>query len=99
MDEPFVGAARYIARFQSGGAVTRADPRFHRASRHATDAAATTGSSATTIGRPPGKPEWIAMLERRLGGSAAPLHEPDSDAIALRPVFQNGYHEAKTVTG
>jgi hypothetical protein len=33
-----------------------------------TDAAtATQIERAPTIGRPPGRPEWIAMLERRLG--------------------------------
>jgi hypothetical protein len=39
-----------------------------------TDAATTTRiERAPTIGRPLGRPEWIAMLERRLGRPLAPL--------------------------
>ena len=38
-----------------------------------TDAATTTRiERAPTIGRPLGRPEWIAMLERRLGRPLAP---------------------------
>ena len=38
-----------------------------------TDAATTTRiKRAPTIGRPLGRPEWIAMLERRLGRPLAP---------------------------
>jgi putative transposase len=40
------------------------------------DAATTTRiERAPTIGRPRGSPEWIAMLERRLGRPLAP-HKP-----------------------
>jgi len=42
-----------------------------------TDAATTTRTErAPTIGGPLGKPEWIAMLERRLGRHLAP-RKPD----------------------
>ena len=45
------------------------------------DAAATTRiERAPTIGRPLGRPEWIAMLERRLGRPLAPAQtRPNRD--------------------
>jgi hypothetical protein len=44
-----------------------------------TDAARTTRiERAPTIGRPLGRPEWIAMLERRLGRPLAPANPAQS---------------------
>ena len=51
-----------------------------------TDAATTTRiERAPAIGRPLGRPEWIAMLERRLGRSLAPANPDQSREWSRTP--------------
>jgi putative transposase len=55
-----------------------------------TDAATTTRiERAPTIGRPLGSPEWIAMIERRLGRPLAP-GKPGSKPRVERDIAQQG---------
>jgi putative transposase len=61
----------------AGGAVARTDPRFCRTSRHADRRGDDDPDRAgPTIGRPLGRPEWIAMLEPARPPFSAPQTRP-----------------------
>jgi putative transposase len=61
-----------LAGEDDGGAIAGAGPHFAALLAMPTDAATTIQTErAPTIGRPLGRPEWIAVLERRLGRALA----------------------------